>query len=177
MRVDTTKLMYGVFQICRVVEVRSGTALVQLAETLEIVKQQRNIVIRVTKTWVQQNKLQQSVVPCWTRLKPDTKISPANQELCDLVCLGTGELQRLLASEAFEAVQMLGYAFHIVPRLLRTPSEFQPTWFFRNMRPNWEEYSIEMRQAICKMMHISLEEAAISVRSTRSSSEQNDVTQ
>jgi hypothetical protein len=76
----------------------------------------------------------------------------------------------LWAADSINALQFLGYAFHNVPRLLGAPEAFRPSWFFANMTRHWDDYSVEMRQAVCAMMHIDLQQAATLIKAVTASS-------
>jgi hypothetical protein len=146
----------------------SATALSLLVETLEFVKQQGTLVAEVSDDWVNEHKLQGLVVPLGTEPKGDKTLSAANQKLFSLIDIGTHDLQRLWASDSKYAVRSLGYAFHIIPPLLRTPERFSPQSYlfcFRIVCNHWNELSPEMRQAFCAIQGLELAEATRLVNS------------
>lgn len=166
--VDTTNLMYGVFQCCRAALRRTPEALNLIDEILKIIKQQETFIITVSDEWVKKIGTTSSIVDRSDRSMKDIALSPANQALFSLICVGATEFRRLWEAGASDAVRHLGYAFHNVPALLRTPDKFLPTDFLGNMGRHWDEYSLEMKQAICDIKGISLQEAETRLKSDTS---------
>src|SRR5258708_31128556 len=160
--IDTTDIMYGTFQSCRHALHHTGTALNLLAETLEMVKQQGMFVVEDSDEWVNKNNLQRLVVSPGDNTKQDNSLSPASERLFSLLYIGAQELQRLWALEAKQAVRCLGYSFHFIPAILRTPEEFSPEGYmtcFRLIAYHWDQLSVEMRQAYCKILDLEFEVA------------------
>jgi hypothetical protein len=161
MRVDTTLLMYGVFQSCRHALRHTSTALNLLSETLEFIKQQGTLVVEVPDKGVEENAIQSIVVVPSAEPDQADLLCPANQALFSLIYVGTSELQRLWAAGSKSAVRSLGYAFHMLPPLLRTPDQFSPRQYmccFGDVRHHWNELSPEMRRTFCDVLGLDLAE-------------------
>lgn len=163
MHIDSTRLMYSVFQSCRHGLHYSGTQLELLLETLDIVKQQRVLFVNVDDNWVKQHELESLAVAPLARLTRNDALSSANQPLFMLIDVGAHDLQRLWSAEAVPVVRRLGYAFHILPALLWKPQAFKPDLYmfcFRMVGLHWAELSSELRQAFCALQGLTLDEAA-----------------
>jgi len=92
--------------------------------------------------------------------RPEDRIASSGQPLFALLYVGIHELQRLWASESTYAVRSLGYAFHMIPQLLRTPEQFDRKAYrfcFRMVSAHWDELSPEMRQSFCDVLGMTLE--------------------
>ena len=163
MLIDSTLLMYSVFQSCRHGLHKSGERLDLLIETLEIVKQQSRLLIGVSGGWVRQHQVQKLAVALWARLQRKDALSPTNQKLFSLVDVGARELRVLWSTESIDAVRCLGYAFHIIPALLWKPEQFSPEEYmfcFQRVCMYWGELSLEMRHVFCEVVGSTLDEAA-----------------
>ncbi len=161
MRIDATLLMYGAFQSCRHAGRHTSTALNLLAEILEFANQQGTLVVEVPDTWVEKNAMQSIAVMPGGELNQVDLLSAANQALFSLICVGTNELQRLWTIGAKPAVRSLGYAFHMLPPLLRTPDQFSPSQYmccFGKVLRHWNELSPEMRRTFCDVLGLDLTE-------------------
>lgn len=168
--------MHGTFQQCQHARPACGELLVLLSNILDVVKQQRRFLVEVPDAivpdkWIKAVRDDTERAILYTRgLKQAVRddLSPRNQALFSLIDVGTRELQRLWAVQATFAVRSLGYAFHVLPDLLRTPEEFSPKSYrfcFRVISPHWNELSLELPGAFCKIVGLQLKSADTLVKS------------
>lgn len=163
MRIDSTIQMYNTFQACRMVSVTAGSDLSLMVETLEKVKEKRKLLLDVPKSWVQQHQQQRIVVSRFFTRQGVHSLSEANQKLFALIEIGTRDLQMRWAAEDFGALRSLGYAFHILPRLLWTSEEFDPKAYEFNFRiacKRWTRFSHELQNAFCDVLGFNQETVA-----------------
>jgi hypothetical protein len=170
MLIDATQVMYSTLQVCRHTVKYGATvlALDVLDVTIDCVKRQRKLIVHIPNDWKRREEIQKSAVPIWARLRRNNVLSDANQKLLALIEIGAGELRRLCMAESEQAVRRLGYAFHMIPALLWTPEEFRPEWYMHCLRlvgGYWDALSVEMQQAFCDVLNLTLDEATTLVNS------------
>jgi len=164
MLIDSTILMYATFQGCRHGRT-TDKHLNLLSEILKLVEHQLTFSVDVPDHWldiVYEYTRQQMTIGPGNQPRREFLLSSNNQQLFSLLCDGVHELQRLWSSESKYAVRSLGYAFHIVPQLLRTPEQFDRDRYmfcFRAVCAHWEELSPEMQKSFCNVLGIKEEEA------------------
>jgi hypothetical protein len=164
MLIDTTAIMYRTFLSCRHATLDTGSSLNLLAELIGLVKQQGTLAVELPDHWLDSpDKEKQALVenPSKVKLAENSALSTQNQILFSLIDIGVHELQRLWQAESKLAVRSLGYAFHILPQLLRKPEEFDPERFmfcFRIVCKHWGELSLELQKAFCEVMGLTLDQ-------------------
>ena len=176
MEIDSPSLMYGTFQRCSHARPDCDELLTLLSSILVVVNQQQRFLVEVPDhlvpdKWVKAVHDDTQRASLYVRsLKQEVRddLSARNQALFSLIEVGTRELQRLWAIQATFAVRSLGYAFHVLPNLLRTPEEFSPKSYrfcFRIISAHWNDLSLEMREAFCKVVGLKLESADTLIKS------------
>lgn len=133
-----------------------------------MVEEQGRFVINVPDEWGRQNKLQNGGVDRSQYLKEDDALSAANGPLFEVIYVGAYELWKFWASGSMGPVRSLGYAFHVLPGLLRTPDRFSPELYLFNFRIvsfYWNILSPELRAALCKLQGLDAREAARLIQS------------
>jgi hypothetical protein len=168
--------MYGVFQQCRHGRTDCGELLTLLGSILVYVNRQQRFLVEVPDylvpdKWVKAVRDDTERAISYMRNRNQEvrdDLSARNQVMFSLIEVGTRELHRLCAVQATIAVRSLGYAFHVIPDLLRTPEEFSPKSYrfcFRVISAHWEELSLEMREAFCEIVGLKLESADTLIKS------------
>jgi len=166
MLIDSPSVMYGTFQRCRHASPDSTELLALLNDVLEVVSQQGRFLVEVPDQhipdkWLKavRDDTERAITDLRDMEQGRDELSSQNQSLFSLLKEGTRELRRLWAMDAKHAVQSLGYAFHVIPPLLRTPERFNPESYmfcFRMISAFWKDLSLEMREAICKVVGLEL---------------------
>lgn len=176
MVIDSPSVMYGTFQRCRHFKPDCSELLELLNNILEAVSQQRRFLAEVPEQLVP-DKWKKALHDDTERairyihergLKDHDALLSKSVPVFSLLQIGTRELQRLWAIQATFAVRSLGYAFHVLPELLRTPEDFRLKSYrlcFRIISAHWDELSLEMREAICNIVGLKLQSADTLVKS------------
>jgi len=169
--------MAGVFQQCRHGRTDCEELLTLLGSILVFVKLQQRFLVEVPAylvpdKWVKavQDDTERAIA-YMRSLKQEVRddLSVRNQVIFSLIEVGTRELHRLWAIQSTSAVRSLGYAFHVLPDLLRTPEEFSPNSYrfcFRVISAHWKDLSLEMRQAFCKIVGLRVKSADTLIKSS-----------
>jgi hypothetical protein len=169
MLVNSTVLMYGAFMRARHADPRTGPAVAILNDVLDLVSQQRRLVVIVPDalfTALDKRRMIQAMAYGQRRAATDElscdELSAANADLFSLIRAGACELQRLWEIQASDAVRAVGYALHALPDLLRAPFEFSPDEYqecFHLVGQHWEQLSVQMRLALSHSIGMNLTEA------------------
>ena len=107
------------------------------------------------------------VVPDGTNA-PGAGLSPAQRELLGFARSLVAELARLAEAGNTQVVRDLGYEFHNLSSSLRRHEQYDrdtAMWFLRFAAGYWDELSVEMRDAFCKIARVDTNEAERLVRS------------
>lgn len=86
-----------------------------------------------------------------------TGLSPAQRELLGCVRSLVAELARLAEGGNCQVVRDLGYQFHNLSSSLRDHRQCDgeaAMWFLRFAAGDWDELSVEMRDAFCKIARV-----------------------
>jgi len=160
-------MMYGTFHRCRHAKPDCGELLELLNNILEAVSQQGRLLVEVSDQhipdkWIKavQDDTRRAIAHMEDmKLRDHDALSTQNQSLLALMQTGARELCRLWTTDEKAAVQSLGYAFHVIPQLLRTPEKFSREsymWCFRIISAYWDKLSIGMQEAFCAVVGLEL---------------------
>ena len=175
MLINSTRFMYETFLSCRHSLYQTGELLPPLRKIFDLTKQQGRFTIELPDDWV--NTVDEFIRQTLSKAAslehpPADALTSGNYALVSLLDIGIAELQRLWKADAKPAVRSLGYAFHMLPDLLRCPEKFSPDGYmfcFGLVSRHWDDYSEELRLALCKVVGLKLSHAEALINSPKSS--------
>jgi hypothetical protein len=163
MLTDSTRLMFYTFQCARHAQPAVSELLPLLEKVLDTVMRERSFVVEIPDVWVSPcNAYAPAIVATFKEWPNASWTSSETAPLFSLVRTATVELRRLHAQDAVLAVRSIGYALHMIPRVLRGRDTFSRRDYelcFRMIGAHWSELSDEMRQAFCLVMGFDLQHA------------------
>jgi hypothetical protein len=163
MLTDSTQLMFYTFQCARHAQPAVSELLPLLDKVLDTVIRERSFVVEIPDVWVSLFDPSLAAIVATFEARPDASwTSSETAPLFSLVRMATAELRRLHAQDAVLAVRSIGYALHMIPRVLRGRDTFSRgdyEFCFRIISAHWSELSDQMRQAFCLVMGFDLQHA------------------
>ena len=153
--VDSMRLAYETFQLCRYPGAATDIFLDLLIRTLEQVRLKDELITEIPESWLQEvnsSATEESEINPTADSVRLSGLPPKGRQLLSLIELGAKESRRLWASDSIIAVRSLGYALHPIPGLVRFSERFDAEMFRFNFRIAafcWTELSEEAKQVLC----------------------------
>ena len=159
--IDSMRLAYDTFQLCRYPGAATDVFLDLLIRTLDQVRLNDELITEIPESWLQEvnSSATEEINPTVDRVRL-SGLPPKGRQLLSLIELGAEELRGLWASDSIIAVRSIGYALHPIPGLVRLSERFDAEMFRFNFRIAafcWTELSEEVKQALCHIVRAKRE--------------------
>jgi hypothetical protein len=166
-QIDGMALAYEAFQGCRHGMIGTATLLERLVDVAPQLEARRSIWVEVPGAWFRALDPYHQQALC----RPLSAGEPWPRDaevLVATMAVIARELVRLWSAGAAGAPASLGYAFHMLPGLVRSGEPFDPRQFefsFRIAASAWTAISPETRLLLCTLTQRSVEAAEVQIAS------------